>query len=149
MKCWTYLVICCRYTAAWVVGDLKYHGLVVDISLNNCLLNCSWLFESVICADILWHDLHAVWMKCWTYWLICCRYTAAWVVGDLKDHGLVVDIFLHNCSLNCIWLIEWEIAIWLDVCSTNWVICSNIMLLEWLGDLQDHGLVVDISLNNC
>ena len=92
--------------------------------------------------------------------MICSRYNAAWIVEVLQDHGLVSWYFFEQllfellvdalkaqscadiyCMRICM-LFEWK-------CWTNCVICSAYNVAWFVGDLQDHCLVVDICLNNC
>ena len=129
-----------RKLARWYLG--------VDSTLNNCYLYCiqiDWernhnlIYCERICMMFEW--------KCWTNWVICSKYNAAWFVGGLNDDiwelidlwtivSWIVSRFILSeimrwCMYNgriCM-LIEWE-------CWTNWVIYSRYNAAWILGDLK-------------
>ena len=113
-----------RKLARWYLG--------VDSTLNNCYLYCiqiDWernhnlIYCERICMMFEW--------KCWTNWVICSRYNAAWFVGDLKDDiWELIDLWTIVSWIVC-WLIESAImrgyivrgfACWMNV---------NAVLIKW------------------
>ena len=114
-----------RKLARWYLG--------VDSTLNNCYLYCiqiDWernhnlIYCERICMMFEW--------KCWTNWVICSKYNAAWFVGGLNDDVLVVDIFWTIVS----WIVSRFILSKLcaDVCIMGGFACwlnGNAALIEW------------------
>ena len=135
--------------------------LVVDSSLNTCLLNCKLIdWEGNYKVKYVYlDDLHAIWWERLTNCVICSKHNAAWFAGGLNDEVLVVDIFwtivgwivsrlfeieiMRCCMYNGrIWmLIEWECKIieWFRV---------GLLLLVFQESWMDV-LVVDSYLNTC
>ena len=90
-------MICQSDIADWL-GENKQNDILLLISLTNFQLNCElidWerndtqIYCKRICILFKW--------KWWANSVICSRYNAAWFVGDLQDHGLLVDISMNNC----------------------------------------------------
>ena len=119
-KFWTNCVICSTYNAAWFVGDLQDHCLVVDISLNNCLLNCMLIDWQQNNAQIY---CERIWLlfgwKCWTNCVICSAYNAAWEVGDLQGHGFAswhfFEQLLVELHVDLLRAQSWADILWEDL----------------------------------